>query len=63
MIGKSKAFWQYMYPKLVSFFPDVLHLEEEANFVQAINLVQPGFIRTDADELSYNLNIIIRFEL
>jgi carboxypeptidase Taq len=63
MIGKSVAFWQYMYPKLVEHFPTVLALEEQDAFVAAINAVEPGYIRTEADELSYNLHIILRFEI
>ncbi len=62
IVGRSKGFWQYYYPKLQETFPEFnkIGLEE---FYSAINRVKPSLIRVDADELTYNLHIIIRFDL
>lgn len=62
-IGKSKSFWKYFYPKLQKEFPlpfKKLKLEE---FYAILNEVRPSLIRTEADEVTYNLHIIIRFEI
>jgi len=61
IIGRSKEFWSYWYPKLQARFPIFkLSLDE---FLDALNAVSPSFIRVEADELSYNLHIILRTEL
>ena len=60
--GRSKGFWQYYYPKLQETFPEFNKIEL-AEFYSAINRVKPSLIRVDADELTYNLHIIIRFDL
>ncbi|HSX03483.1 MAG TPA: carboxypeptidase M32 [Rhabdochlamydiaceae bacterium] len=63
IIGRSLPFWNHFYPILQKEFPENLasvHLDE---FYRAINSVKPSLIRTDADEVTYNLHIIIRFEL
>ncbi|MFC1621796.1 carboxypeptidase M32 [Patescibacteria group bacterium] len=62
-IGRSKYFWNYQYPRLVRAFPKVISLGEKEKFISAINIVEPGFIRVDADEITYNLHIILRFEI
>lgn len=59
-IGKSKAFWQGMFPKLKKAYGLKTSLDE---FYKAINCVQPGFIRVNADEVTYTMHIILRFEL
>ncbi len=62
-VGLSKPFWDYFYPKLQKVFPKpfkTLPLEE---FYRAINYVQPSLIRTESDEVTYNLHIILRFEI
>lgn len=62
-IGKSRGFWQHYLPLLKSTFKgqlDALSLEE---FYRAINKVQPGLIRVEADEVSYPLHVILRFQL
>jgi len=63
IIGRSLLFWERYYPLLQEFMPDQfrsIHLED---FVRHINLVHPGMIRVDADEVSYNLHVLIRYEL
>ena len=63
LVGRSRGFWRWYYPKLQSFFPDALGGVAEGAFVRAVNAVRPGLIRGDADEVTYGLHIILRFEL
>ena len=62
VIGQSSEFWSYFYPSLQVKFPALAHLSER-DFYRSINQVKPGFIRVEADELTYNLHILIRFEI
>ena len=62
-VGRSPEFWEFWFPKLVQTFPDKLNNDEKDNFVRALNKVEPSFIRVEADEVTYNLHIIIRFEI
>jgi carboxypeptidase Taq len=63
VLGRSREFWQFYYPKLQSFFPDQLKTVSQDSFYRAINKVEPSFIRVEADEVTYNLHIFLRFEL
>ncbi len=63
MIGKSKEFWRYFYPKLRKEFPKPFKEVPLDEFMRIINAVQPSLIRTEADEVTYNLHIILRFEI
>ena len=63
IVGRSARFWQYYYPKLATAFPEQLGDVSEEAFYRAINKVQPSLIRTEADEVTYNLHVIIRFGL
>ena len=63
VIGKNKAFWEPIYPKLVETFPEQLKEVSLDRFIQGINKVEPGLIRTESDELTYALHIIIRYEI
>jgi carboxypeptidase Taq len=63
LVGRSYPFWQYAYPQLQQTFPEALGSCELDTFYQAINRVSPSLIRTEADEVTYNLHVIIRFEL
>ena len=63
VIGRSRAFWSHHYPRLVSYFPTQLAGVDLDRFYRAINKVTPSFIRVEADELTYHLHIMIRFEL
>jgi len=62
-IGRSNYFWNYWYPILQKYFPEHLAKYPENEFYRSINTVQSSFIRVDADEVTYNLHIILRFEL
>lgn len=62
-VGRSRSFWRYFYPTLQSRFGTALANCDEEVFFTAINQVQPSLIRVEADEVTYNLHIIIRFEL
>ncbi len=63
MVGRSRAFWEHFYPDCRAAFPAALGDVSIDRFVGAINAVQPSFIRVEADEVTYNLHIILRFEL
>lgn len=63
MIGRNKPFWQHYFPILRAFFPEQLADVRLDDFYRAVNVVRPDFIRTEADEVTYNLHIFIRFEL
>ena len=62
-VGRSQAFWQYFYPKLQEVFPAQLGEVQADEFYLAVNRVAPSFIRVEADELTYNLHIMVRFEI
>lgn len=63
LVGRSRPFWQFMYPRLQAAFPEQLANVQPETFYRAINKVQPSFIRVEADEATYSLHIILRFEL
>jgi carboxypeptidase Taq len=63
MVGRSRGFWSHYYPKLQAVFPEALSDVTEDEFRRSMNRVTPGLIRVEADEITYNLHIIIRFEL
>jgi carboxypeptidase Taq len=63
LVGKSRAFWIYFYPLLQKEFPAPLQKVPLESFYRAINTVQPSFIRVEADEVTYNLHIVLRFEI
>lgn len=63
LVGRSRPFWQYFFPKLHETFPEALAGVDAEGFYRAINKVQPSLIRVEADEATYNLHIILRFEL
>jgi carboxypeptidase Taq len=62
-VGRSRSFWKYFYPKAQQAFPEALATTSAADFYGAINDVQPSFIRVEADEATYNLHILLRFDL
>ena len=62
-IGRSRQFWSFYYPKLQLLFPEQLGSVPLDTFYRAINKVQRSLIRTDADEVTYNLHVMIRFDL
>jgi carboxypeptidase Taq len=63
IVGRSRGFWQAHLPKLQELFPEQLGTVTLDHFYRAINKVGPSYIRVEADELTYNLHIILRFEL
>jgi carboxypeptidase Taq len=63
LVGRSRPFWGRFYPELQQTFPGVLDDVDEESFFRAVNAVRPSLIRVDADEVTYSLHIILRFEL
>lgn len=63
LVGRSRAFWQCYYPRLQTFFPDQLGDVSPEAFYRGINKVEPSLIRVEADEVTYNLHVMLRFEL
>jgi carboxypeptidase Taq len=62
-IAQSRPFWRYFYPKLQKEFPKPFRKIPAEDFYRAMNKVEPSFIRTESDEVTYNLHIILRFEI
>lgn len=62
-VGRSRPFWKHFYPKAQQAFPEALSGTRPEDFYWAINDVQPSFIRVEADEATYNLHILLRFDL
>ncbi len=63
VVGRSCGFWEYFYPRLQAHFPDQLGAVSLEEFYRAINKVEKSLIRTDADEVTYNLHVMLRFDL
>ncbi len=63
LVGRSRAFWRHFYPAAQAKFPAALGNVDADAFYFAINDVRPSLIRVEADEATYNLHILIRFEL
>jgi carboxypeptidase Taq len=63
LVGRSRAAWTCFLPELRRAFPEALGPVDLESFYRAINKVQPGLIRVEADELTYSLHVILRFEL
>jgi carboxypeptidase Taq len=63
MVGRSRGFWRHYYPRLRELFPEALAGVDEQAFYRAVNAVSPSLIRVEADEVTYNLHIILRFTL
>lgn len=62
IVGRSKAFWQHFLPDLQQTFP-ALGSFDLNSWYRAINKVKPSLIRVEADEVTYNLHVLIRFEI
>ncbi len=62
-VGRSRNFWEWAFPQLVETFPTQFSGVDVETFYRAVNTVQPSFIRVEADEATYNLHIMLRFEL
>ncbi|UCC79040.1 MAG: carboxypeptidase M32, partial [Candidatus Zixiibacteriota bacterium] len=63
MVGRSRSFWKYFFPKAQKTFPEALGDAALNQFYFAINDVRPSLIRVEADEATYNLHILLRFEI
>jgi len=63
LVGRSRNFWTFFYPQLQAAFPQQLKSVSFEMFYRAINKVARSLIRVDADEVTYNLHVMIRFDL
>jgi carboxypeptidase Taq len=63
LVGRSRSFWKYFFPKAQRIYPEALGDVKFEDFYFAINEVVPSFIRVEADEVTYNLHILVRFEI
>ncbi|MFO0849198.1 MAG: carboxypeptidase M32 [Gemmataceae bacterium] len=62
-VGRGRPFWEHFFPRLKQAFPGTLSDVTVEEWLTAINVVRPSFIRVEADEATYNLHIALRFEL
>jgi carboxypeptidase Taq len=63
LVGRSEPFWRFFYPRVQSTFPEQLAAVPLERFAAAVNRVRPSFIRIEADEVTYGLHVMLRFEL
>ncbi len=63
LVGRSRAFWKYFYPMLKDTYPEHFINASSEDFYRSMNTIKPSFIRVEADEATYGLHIILRFEL
>lgn len=63
LVGRSKSFWKFFYPRLQARFPVQFANVPLDTFYRAINKVSKSLIRVDADEVTYNLHVMLRFDL
>jgi carboxypeptidase Taq len=63
LVGRSEPFWRFFYPRLQAAYPERLGDVPLDRFVPAINRVEPGLIRIQADEVTYGMHVMLRFEL
>ncbi|HVT87485.1 MAG TPA: carboxypeptidase M32 [Tepidisphaeraceae bacterium] len=63
LVGRSAAFWDYFFPKVQGGFGNVVSVLSKGDWLFAINDVRPSLIRTEADQTTYNLHVMVRFEL
>jgi carboxypeptidase Taq len=63
VVGRSRGFWEHFYPQLAAVFPEHFRNVPFDSFYRAINKVERSLIRTDADEVTYNLHVMLRFDL
>jgi carboxypeptidase Taq len=62
IVGRSRSFWTFFYPRLQAVFPEQLGSTLLETFYRAINKVERSLIRTEADEVTYNLHVMLRFD-
>ncbi len=63
LVGRSRPFLRFLFPRLQEAFPEQLGSVEVDDFYRAVNKIQPSLIRVDADQVTYNMHVILRFEL
>ena len=63
LIGRSEAFIRFVYPRLKEVSPEVMEGVSERELYEAVNIASPGLIRMEADELTYSIHILIRYEI
>lgn len=63
LVGRSQEFCKYFFPRMRQVFPEQLSDQDVESFYRAVNKVEPSLIRMDADEVTYNLHIMLRFEI
>jgi carboxypeptidase Taq len=63
LVGRSRPFWEYCLPRLREWFPAPLASATVDGAYRAVNAVRPGFNRVEADEVTYNLHVVMRYEL
>jgi len=63
LVGRGLPFWRFFYPRLREEFPEALRDVELEDWYRSVNWVEPSLVRVEADEATYNLHVILRFEL
>ena len=63
LVGRSLPFWKHFYPEFSKLFPEQTKGVDVETFYKAVNKVTPSFIRIEADEVTYSLHVVLRFEL
>ena len=63
LVGRSRAFWEYCFPIFRKYFPEQLRNATAEQIWRAVNHVEASLIRTESDEVTYNLHIMLRYEM
>lgn len=63
IVGRGRPFWSFFYTRLVEAFPEPFSRLPVETFRRAINRIEPSLIRVEADEVTYNLHVLLRYEL
>ena len=63
LVGRSRAFWEYCFPVFCKYFPEQLRNASAEKIWHAVNHVEASLIRTESDEVTYNLHIMLRYEM
>ncbi len=63
IIGRSRAFCRFIFPKLAELFPEHFKGRDAEEYYRAVNKVEPSLIRTESDEVTYCLHVMVRYEL
>jgi carboxypeptidase Taq len=63
LVGRSRPYCEFLFPRLEAAFPTATKGESAESLYRAVNAVKPSLVRVEADEVTYNLHIMVRFEL